>query len=130
MTEDERIKAAELRYARVLHILDAEERASVARQRKMREEGKTNQYGHDLSAAISRAKFREDQREALRFLVETCRGNIFAAMSKITRAYFDMDETPRSGESQPERLKRALESELRDVDREYARAEKRRSDGS
>lgn len=120
------ITEAEALYEKVKARLTAAEQKNVAELRAEREQGKDNYYGHDLFAAIRRAEFREKQEQAAAFLNDTCGGNLFAALSRLTRVVLDEYAPTKSGETPEEMLVRALKAELRDVPIEAERARKRR----
>jgi len=120
-TDAERLKREEALYERVKHRLEQAERDHIEKLRQDREAGNSyNAYGHDLIAAINRAD-RRAMREQADAFVAVCKSNPFAAYSEITEALIRDDRTPPSGETITQALKRALESELRDIDKLHER---------
>lgn len=105
------------------------ERLSNARQTEVTKAKETDRhYGHDLFGAI-RAADRQIQRDkAAEYLKDVCDDNLFAAFGLLVDAFLDSDKPLRSKETRPQQLRRALESEVEDIDRSVTYSEKRKAE--
>lgn len=123
VNRDTTVEEAERIYRQVQDKLTAARKRGVE---EAKQDNRRGHYAHDLFAALRAADRQMDREAAGAFIEDVCGGNLFKALGLIIEWHLASDEPLRSSETRPQQAKRALESELRDLERNVRWAEERR----